>query len=156
MHAAKGLEFDAVFAVGIEEGIMPHSGIDTTENDVEEERRLFYVTITRAKKYLYILNARMRLIFGDRSPKAESSFIKEINEENVEFENKTKPILSTIDKANKFYEDDIDYKPGDHIYHDDFGEGIVISVDKSIMTVSFAYPHQVKKLLKNHKSIKKM
>jgi propanediol utilization protein len=80
MHAAKGLEFDVVFAVGIEEGIMPHSGIDTSESDIEEERRLFYVTITRAKKYLYLLNARMRMLFGDRSIRGESTFIKEINE----------------------------------------------------------------------------
>jgi DNA helicase-2/ATP-dependent DNA helicase PcrA len=156
MHAAKGLEFDAVFAVGIEEGIMPHSGFDTSEADIEEERRLFYVTITRAKKYLYMVNARMRMIFGDRSVKAESSFIKEIDEDNIEFENKTKQVQTVIDKSDKFYDGDIDYKPGDRVTHTEFGDGIVISVDKSIITVSFAYPHQVKKLLKNHKSIKKI
>jgi DNA helicase-2/ATP-dependent DNA helicase PcrA len=156
MHAAKGLEFDAVFAVGIEEGIMPHSGFDSSESDIEEERRLFYVTITRAKKSLYIVNARMRMIFGDRGVKAESSFIKEIDENNIEFENKTKQVQIVIDKSNKFYDGDVDYKPGDKVTHTEFGDGIVISVDKSIITVSFAYPHQVKKLLKNHKSIRKI
>lgn len=156
MHAAKGLEFDVVFAVGIEEGIMPHTGIDTSEADIEEERRLFYVTITRAKKCLYILNARMRMLFGDRNMRAESSFIREISEDNIDSQNQTKPVVPTINKADKFYKDDVDYKPGDHVYHTDFGEGIVINVDKSIMTVSFPYPHLVKKLLKNHKSIKKI
>jgi DNA helicase-2/ATP-dependent DNA helicase PcrA len=156
MHAAKGLEFDAVFAVGIEEGIMPHTGIDTLETDIEEERRLFYVTITRAKKYLFLVNARMRLIFGDRSIKGESSFIKEIDEETIEPQNKPKGETPIIDKTDKFYESEIEYRSGDHVYHNDFGEGIVINVDKSIMTVSFAYPHLVKKLLKNHKSIKKI
>ncbi|MDD2202960.1 MAG: UvrD-helicase domain-containing protein [Bacilli bacterium] len=158
MHAAKGLEFDIVFAVGIEEGIMPHNGFDTTESDIEEERRLFYVAITRAKKQLFILNARMRMLFGDRQVRAESSFIKEINEDYIDAGNVTKAVTPTIiNKADKFYaEGDVDYKAGDYVYHNDFGEGIVVSVDKSIMSVSFAYPHQVKKLLKNHKSIKKI
>jgi DNA helicase-2/ATP-dependent DNA helicase PcrA len=157
MHAAKGLEFDIVFAVGIEEGILPHNGFDSTESDIEEERRLFYVTITRAKKQLFILNARMRMLFGDRSVRGESSFIKEITEDNIESENKSKPVIAPVNKADKFYDEkDVDYKAGDHVYHNDFGEGIVVSVDKSIMSVSFAYPHQVKKLLKNHKSIKKI
>jgi DNA helicase-2/ATP-dependent DNA helicase PcrA len=126
------------------------------EADIEEERRLFYVTITRAKKYLYIVNARMRMLFGDRSVKAESSFIKEIDEECLLYENEEKKVTPTIKREDKFYDTDVDYKPGDHVYHDEFKEGIVISVDKSIITVSFPYPYQVKKLMKNHKSIKKI
>ncbi|MFA5408449.1 MAG: UvrD-helicase domain-containing protein [Bacilli bacterium] len=156
MHAAKGLEFDAIFAVGLEEGIMPHSGIDTSESDIEEERRLFYVTITRAKKRLFLLNARMRMLFGDTNARGESRFIKEIDEDNLESQNKTKAVVSTIKKEDNVYSNDVDYKPGDRVYHNDFGEGIVISIDKSIMSVSFGYPHLVKKLLKNHKSIKKL
>lgn len=156
MHAAKGLEFDVVFAVGIEEGIMPHTGIDTMDTDIEEERRLFYVTITRAKKHLFLLNARMRMLFGDRSMRAESSFLKEIDKDNIDAQNKAKPVAPIIAKDDKFYKEDVDYTPGDHVYHNDFGEGIVVNIDKSIMSVSFAYPHLVKKLLKNHKSIKKI
>jgi GTP1/Obg family GTP-binding protein len=98
----------------------------------------------------------MRMLFGDRSIRGESTFIKEINEENIDFENKPKAEIPVINKVDKFYEGDVDYKVGDRVYHNDFGEGIVINVDKSIMSVSFAYPHQVKKLLKNHKSIKKI
>ena len=157
MHAAKGLEFDVVFAVGLEEGIMPHNTIeDNLEDYIEEERRLFYVAITRAKKILYLLNARMRMLFGNRSYNVESGFIKEIDEEDVEFENKTSPQTSKVNKEEMFYENDIDYKSGDKVNHKDYGDGIVVSVDKDIMSVSFGYPHLVKKLLKNHKSIKKI
>ncbi len=156
MHAAKGLEFDVVFAVGLEEGIIPHNSVETTEADIEEERRLFYVAITRAKKHLYLLNARMRMLFGNRSYNGESGFIKEIDEEDIEFENKTSPPTSKINKEELFYENDMDYRKGDKVNHRDYGNGIVISVDKDIMSVSFGYPHFVKKLLKNHKSIKKI
>jgi hypothetical protein len=98
----------------------------------------------------------MRMLFGDRSVKAESSFIKEIDEECITSENEERKITPSIKREDKFYDTDVDYKPGDHVYHDEFKEGIVISVDKSIITVSFPYPHQVKKLMKNHKSIKKI
>lgn len=155
MHAAKGLEFDVVFAVGLEEGIVPHSGFDGAGADIEEERRLFYVTITRAKKHLFLINARMRLLFGDRSIREESSFIKEIDEECIEFQNGLREEKAVIDKRTMFYNDDVEFRPGDKVVHDNFGKGIVISVEKSIITVAFSYPHQVKKLLKNHKTIRK-
>lgn len=155
MHAAKGLEFDVVFAVGLEEGIVPHSGFDGAGADIEEERRLFYVTITRAKKHLFLINARMRLLFGDRSIREESSFIKEIDEECIEFQNGLREEKAVIDKKAMFYNDDVEFRPGDKVVHDNFGKGIVISVEKSIITVAFSYPHQVKKLLKNHKTIRK-
>ncbi len=155
MHAAKGLEFDVVFAVGLEEGIVPHSGFDGAGADIEEERRLFYVTITRAKKHLFLINARMRLLFGDRSIREESSFIKEIDEECIEFQNGLREEKAVIDKRTMFYNDDVEFRPGDKVVHDNFGKGIVISVGKSIITVAFSYPHQVKKLLKNHKTIRK-
>lgn len=156
MHAAKGLEFDVVFAVGLEEGIMPHVSLDSNANDIEEERRLFYVTITRAKKLLFLLNARMRLLFGDRNIRGESSFIKEIEDNDIDYQNKTNNVQPKISKEDNFRTDDVDYKPGDRVSHTEFGEGIVISADKSIITVSFKYPHLVKKLLKNHKSINKL
>ncbi len=156
MHAAKGLEFDVVFAVGLEEGIVPHTGIDSIEADIEEERRLFYVTITRAKKQLFLLNARMRMLFGDRNIRPESSFIKEIGDDAIDYLNKTKAEIETINSEEQFYTDDIEYKQGDRVLHKIFGEGVVVSVEKSIISVAFAYPHLVKKLLKNHKSIIKI
>lgn len=75
LHQAKGLEFDCVFIVGLEEGILPHAKSLDENFGIEEERRLFYVGITRARKRLYITNARRRFIFGRRSDGIKSRFI---------------------------------------------------------------------------------
>ena len=79
LHSAKGLEFPTVFLVGLEEGIFPHARTLLNENEIEEERRLCYVGITRAEKHLFISNSRMRMLYG-RQPMfyPESRFIKEI------------------------------------------------------------------------------
>lgn len=81
MHSAKGLEFPAVFIVGMEEGIFPHSRTFVDEEEMEEERRLAYVGITRAEKQLYLTAARMRTLFGKTSMNAPSRFLDEIPEE---------------------------------------------------------------------------
>jgi DNA helicase-2/ATP-dependent DNA helicase PcrA len=81
MHSAKGLEFPAVFIVGMEEGIFPHSRTFIDEEEMEEERRLAYVGITRAEKQLYLSAARMRTLFGKTSMNAPSRFLDEIPEE---------------------------------------------------------------------------
>ena len=80
LHQAKGLEFDVVFIVGVEEGILPHSRSSDDHFQIEEERRLFYVGITRARKKLYITHARRRFIFGRRGESLKSRFLFE-NEE---------------------------------------------------------------------------
>jgi DNA helicase-2/ATP-dependent DNA helicase PcrA len=84
LHSAKGLEFPYVFLVGLEEGIFPHSRSAYDENELEEERRLAYVGITRAEKELYLTNAQTRTIFGRTSATAESRFIREIPEDLLE------------------------------------------------------------------------
>lgn len=81
MHAAKGLEFPVVFLVGLEEGIFPHSRALMDMSEMEEERRLAYVGITRAKKQLFLTYARQRLFFGTRTAGAVSRFIADIPEE---------------------------------------------------------------------------
>lgn len=78
MHAAKGLEFPVVFIVGMEEGLFPHSRAAASEEELEEERRLCYVAITRAQKYLYISHAMKRRTFGEESPAEPSRFLNEI------------------------------------------------------------------------------
>ncbi len=79
VHAAKGLEFDTVFVTGMEEGLFPHEGMGTEERDEEEERRLFYVAVTRAKARLYLTLARIRRIYGTDYVSEPSSFIRDID-----------------------------------------------------------------------------
>jgi DNA helicase-2/ATP-dependent DNA helicase PcrA len=78
MHAAKGLEFPVVFIAGMEEGLFPHSRTFQSEEELEEERRLCYVAITRAQKHLYITHAMKRRTFGEESPAEPSRFLNEI------------------------------------------------------------------------------
>ncbi|MEI6649969.1 MAG: UvrD-helicase domain-containing protein [Candidatus Moraniibacteriota bacterium] len=78
LHSAKGLEFPTVFIVGLEEGVFPHSRSAFSEEDLEEERRLMYVGITRAKKRLYLLSAEARMLFGSTNVNPASRFVGEI------------------------------------------------------------------------------
>ncbi len=84
LHSAKGLEFPIVFLVGLEEGIFPHSRSAFSDEDLEEERRLMYVGLTRAKEKLYLLSADQRMIFGSTQANAPSRFISEIPEHLIE------------------------------------------------------------------------
>lgn len=85
LHSAKGLEFDTVFIVGMEEGLFPHSRAMTDPDELEEERRLCYVGITRAKKNLYLTYTRKRTYFGTTGSSIVSRFIAEIPEDSIEF-----------------------------------------------------------------------
>ncbi|OIK16441.1 ATP-dependent DNA helicase PcrA [Bacillus sp. MUM 116] len=84
LHSAKGLEFPVVFLIGMEEGVFPHSRSLMEEAEMEEERRLAYVGITRAEQSLFLTNAQMRTLFGRTSMNPASRFIKEIPEELLE------------------------------------------------------------------------
>jgi DNA helicase-2/ATP-dependent DNA helicase PcrA len=79
VHAAKGLEFDTVFIAGMEEGLFPHQGLGDRDRDEEEERRLFYVAMTRAKTRLVLTFARLRTIYGSTSATIPSSFLADID-----------------------------------------------------------------------------
>lgn len=157
IHSAKGLEFDHVFLIGLEEGIFPHNNSFLESDGLEEERRLCYVAITRAKKSLWILNARRRTIYGMDSANPPSRFIGEIDPSYLDicFEEKTRltplssSFASNIDK-------DATYEIGAKVVHDTFGTGVVVGVDKSILTIAFAHPYGIKKLMKGHKSIRKV
>lgn len=87
IHSAKGLEFDAVFVVGLEEGLFPHV-LSQQPEDLEEERRLCYVALTRAKKYLFLTLAARRIFFGERVSNFPSRFLKELPEHLLEYVNK--------------------------------------------------------------------
>lgn len=85
VHAAKGLEFDTVFVSGMEEGLFPHQGHEGEKRDEEEERRLFYVAVTRAKRRLYLTLARVRRIYGTDFASEPSSFIRDIDEGLIQY-----------------------------------------------------------------------
>ncbi|MBQ3474611.1 MAG: UvrD-helicase domain-containing protein [Bacilli bacterium] len=154
MHAVKGLEFDYVFVIGVEEGLFPHLNSMNSEEELEEERRLAYVAITRARKKLYIVNSRSRLLYGKVSSNVPSRFISEIGDELLDEEKKQKLYENKkIDKEKMLVDNDL--KPGDLIDHEKYGKGVVLNIDGSIATISFS-KSGVKKLLKNHKAIKKV
>jgi DNA helicase-2/ATP-dependent DNA helicase PcrA len=89
LHAAKGLEFPVVFITGLEEGLLPHSQSKDSDDEIEEERRLCYVGITRAQKELFITHTRHRTKFGQRTPCIPSRFLSEIPEDSIETIDKT-------------------------------------------------------------------
>lgn len=161
VHAVKGLEFDYVFVTGMEEGIFPHYNAinDGSRSAIEEERRLCYVAITRAKKDLWLLNAKRRMLFGNTQTNLPSRFMDEIDPKYLEVENNRKSVFKKVNnfvKEEMFNKNDVDYQAGDLISHTEYGQGVIISVDKSIITVAFPHPYGVKKLMKNHKSISKV
>ncbi len=157
IHAAKGLEYSVVFITGLEEGLFPVTGSISGEEELEEERRLFYVAITRAKEKLYISFANQRHRFGTPSYQMKSRFLKEIDQEvltaNTVYDgfklnqsgrsivNKStgKRLLDfkgsrfesiKIKQQEHFYEDDDKFpeiSEGVKIYHEKFGNGTVVS-----------------------------
>ncbi len=157
VHSVKGLEFDYVFVIGLEEGIFPHINSLMDNMELEEERRLCYVAITRAKEKLYLVNARSRTIYGQESNNPTSRFIKEINEDLIEKEFKDDTVnVPKVTKNEYLLDEEVDYQIGDFVYHDVFGQGKVVEVTNNLMTIAFRHPYGLKKLMKNHKSIKKI
>lgn len=158
IHSVKGLEFDHVFVIGMEEGIFPHMNSLIENSDLEEERRLCYVAITRAKDDLHLVNARHRTLFGREQVNPPSRFISEINkdllETNVKDEVQKQEVK--ISTEDMFREEEVDYQVGDYVYHETFGTGKVIEVTNTLVSVAFKHPHGIKKLMKNHKKLSKV
>ena len=160
VHSVKGLEFDHVFVVGMEEGIFPHMNSLMENSELEEERRLCYVAITRAKDDLHLVNARRRTLYGKEQINPVSRFIGEINsdliESNVDNEVKQEEQKRKIQTGEMFREEDVDYNVGDYVYHETFGTGRVVEVTNTLVSVAFKHPHGIKKLMKNHKKLSKV
>ena len=158
-HQVKGLEFKYVFMVAMEQGIFPSYNV-SSEYEIEEERRICYVGITRAKRNLYLSNAESRLMFGSESHNLPSMFIREMKDEL--YDNRPKKNVD-INKIMKKKEEKVEittnnqeFKTGDKINHKRFGDGIVVSVNGQTLTVAFSVEIGVKKLLSNHPSIRKI
>lgn len=147
IHNAKGLEFQAVFIAGIEEGLLPHNRSTYEEKGIEEERRLLYVAITRAKEYLYLTYANYRRINGLNDASAPSRFLSEIGVKTTNRSSyvmhpqapKRKSLVS--DKKPSKIISKSKFRPGDKIYHEVYGNGMVISSngqgDGMVLTISF-------------------
>ena len=160
VHSVKGLEFSHVFVVGMEEGIFPHMNSLMENSEVEEERRLMYVAITRAKDDLHLVNSRRRTLFGKEQINPVSRFLSEISkdllETNVEEEEVPKQQEEKLKEQDVFREEEIDYQVGDFVYHETFGTGKVVEVTNTLVSVAFKHPHGIKKLMKNHKKLSKV
>ena len=156
LHSAKGLEFKVVFIIGMEEGIFPNFKVFDSPEELEEERRLCYVGITRAKERLYLTNAKRRLLYGNEQTNQPSRFISEIRKDLIE--SNDKDVIKVERKINKeeMYnnDDEVNISKGDIVNHTMYGVGVVISIDGSLATIAFK--SGTKKLLKNHKSLKKL
>ncbi|MFA7361317.1 MAG: UvrD-helicase domain-containing protein [Candidatus Kapaibacterium sp.] len=152
IHASKGLEFPVVFIAGVEEGIFPVTGSLNSLEELEEERRLFYVAVTRAMVKLYISFADMRYRFGNKMYQIKSRFLKEIedeynNKELVEYENfksgknkvsfhskrpNASPSIKFKSNREEFDENDGEFSDivkGKGVYHETFGSGVVIGIN---------------------------
>ncbi|MCF0114959.1 MAG: ATP-binding domain-containing protein, partial [Erysipelotrichaceae bacterium] len=170
VHASKGLEFDTVFVIGLNEGTFPSErAMQDGPKGVEEERRLAYVAYTRAKNKLYLSDSKGFSYVLQRS-KVTSRFVNEVDSQYIEhigadverpkepnFNNTfasssesvevTKP-MSGGSGAKRL-------KKGQHVIHALFGEGVVVSVERGTATIAFPYPHGVKKILEGHPSLRR-
>ncbi|WP_138825301.1 DNA helicase PcrA [Bacillus altitudinis] len=169
LHAAKGLEFPVVFLMGMEEGVFPHSRSLMEDAEMEEERRLAYVGITRAEEELYLSSAKMRTLFGRTNMNLESRFIREIPADlldnlNEKKETKTpfgqtrerpqrrgpvsRPQTQTIQNTGG---GSIGWAVGDKAAHKKWGVGTVVSVkgsgDSTELDIAFPSPTGIKRLL---------
>lgn len=151
LHAAKGLEFPVVFMVGMEEGILPHARVyEAGPAELEEERRLAYVGMTRAREELHLTYAQSRLQFGERGYNAMSRFIADIGESAATISASEPHVIPDQD----FYSDE-PFMVGDRIRSAAFGEGEVSDVDGLALTIHFD-SGQTKKLNAEYARLEKL
>ena len=129
LHSAKGLEFPFVFIVGMEEGYLPHQRSISTESELEEERRLCYVGITRAMEQLYLLHARSRRTFRETEYRVQSRFIAEIPEHLIKHVDRYRsPFQESVGLYEEVPEDTDDYYVDQIVHHPQFGRGKVTKI----------------------------
>ncbi|TYR79137.1 DNA helicase PcrA [Priestia megaterium] len=167
LHSAKGLEFPVVFLLGMEEGVFPHSRSLFEDAEMEEERRLAYVGITRAEQELYLLNAQMRTLFGKTNVNPKSRFVNEIPTELIHSLNEVRKARPSSNQASPYAArrqaavaktklvstggESIGWNVGDKAEHKKWGIGTVVSVkgdgDSKELDIAFPSPIGVKRLL---------
>ena len=137
LHAAKGLEFPVVFMVGLEEGLFPQTRAFYDQNELEEERRLCYVGMTRAREELYMLTASSRLTFGSRQYNSPSRFLDDMEAESIGSEAAMVESLTGYHEPRVVMDEEYDFRVGDRVRHQLFGSGTIVSVDGSMLKISF-------------------
>ena len=163
LHNAKGLEYDVVFLIGMEDGVFPHSR-SIEAGDIEEERRLFYVGVTRARTELFLTHARTRALYGGRDWNVPSRFLGEVPPELTDAEEQTPartlagswnaprpgaaPAPEPGSKAA--------FAVGDDVEHVRFGDGVVTGLERGgLVVVRFAADHSERKLMADFAPLKK-
>ena len=142
-HQVKGLEFRVVFMVVMEEDIFPSNRSLMNPAELEEERRIAYVGITRAKEKLYMSYADQRMVYGSMRYSYPSRFLQESN------------VKMEIPKVEKSIERGQLLSTGDKVEHNVFGLGVVIRIDDDVATIAFGMPHGIKKILESHPALRK-
>ena len=153
IHAAKGLEFDTVFMPAWEEGIFPNEK-SVDEGGLEEERRLAYVAITRARKRAVISNAMTRMVFGSRQYNSPSRFITEMDNRYLDFQGGARPQRTTYTSAPRRVAPRIttDTMVGKLVSHSELGHGTVIAENGDVLTVAFG-KHGMKNVMKSYVTV---
>ncbi|MGA8219687.1 MAG: UvrD-helicase domain-containing protein [Solirubrobacterales bacterium] len=160
LHNAKGLEYDAVFIIGCEEGVFPHSR-SLEEGNEEEERRLAYVGITRARKRLWMAHARSRRLFAGRETGFPSRFLSELPDELVEREGTQEQAITGWSLGGSTgptpkADPSLSFVTGDDIVHASFGDGVVTAVEPGgVIVVRFAGDGAERKLMADYAPLRK-
>jgi len=114
-----------------------------------------YVAITRAREKLFLVNARMRTLYGREQANPPSRFLNEIDEKLLDKKFK-EDAVNQKPKEEYFRKEDVEYNVGDYVYHEAFGQGKVVEVTKTLVSIAFKHPYGIRKLMKNHKSLSKI
>jgi DNA helicase II / ATP-dependent DNA helicase PcrA len=163
IHSAKGLEFPVVFLAGLEEGILPHSRSLLERDELEEERRLMYVAITRARNKLYLLRAKSRMLYGETQSSTPSQFLVDVPESVLEQDIRQQRKISSAEigytpiPQEEYPDTVIELFEGDKVHHATFGEGVVVALQGGVVTVCFKdNKYGVKKLALSIAPLKKI
>jgi DNA helicase-2/ATP-dependent DNA helicase PcrA len=165
LHQAKGLEFPVVFIIGMEEGILPHFKSIDDPAQLEEERRLCYVGITRAKSRVYLVRAFRRHLMGSSAVNRPSRFLEDIPAHLITSSSVWEGADSQAASADNVRDNALlvegeipEFKAGDHVRHEQFGEGVVVSYQKTKndAEVVVAFEGAVKRLLLSFARIEKV